>query len=139
MLTADYLVGLVDGEGSFSAALRKPKKSTWHTRIECYFAIKMREDDLALLKKIRKFFSCGSIFFQKEYRANQRDNYRYQVSNKSELAEIIIPFFRNHRLQSKRAKDFHLFCNIVDLALRKEHHTVKGLAHIRRLKEKMHA
>ena len=139
MLKVDYVVGLVDGEGSFSAAMRKPKKATWNTRIECYFAIKMREDDLMLLEKIRKFFGCGSIFFQKEYRTNQRDNYRYQVSNKTELVNIIIPFFKKHQLQSKRVRDFKIFCEIVNMALRKEHHARKGLARIRGLKNQMHA
>src|SRR3989344_4160355 len=106
MLSPDYIVGLVDGEGSFSVFLRKPTKATWNTRVECHFYIKMREDDLALLKKVQTFFNCGSIFFQKEYRRNQRDNYRYQISNKDELKNIIIPFFEKHPLESKREEDF---------------------------------
>ena len=139
MLSADYIVGLVDGEGSFCVYPRKPNKAAWNMRIECHFYIKMREDNLGLLRKVQKFFGCGSVFFQKEYRANQRNNYRYQISDKAKLKNVIIPFFKDHPLQSKRIKDFELFCEILDRALRKEHHTEKGLAYIVRLKQLMHA
>lgn len=139
MLSADYIVGLVDGEGSFCVYPRRPAKATWNTRIECHFYIKMREDDLELLRKVQQFFGCGSIFFQKEYRANQRDNYRYQVSSKAKLKNVIIPFFKKHPLQSKRIRDFKLFCEILDRALRKEHRTEEGLADIVSLKQLMHA
>ncbi len=138
MLSADYITGLVDGEGSFCVYIRKPAKETWNTRVECHFYIKMREDDLPLLQKVRKFFGRGSIFFQKEYRQNQRDNYRYQITNKSDLKNVIIPFFRKQTLQSKRIQDFNLFCKILDCALRKEHKTQAGLKKIMRLKNLMH-
>ena len=138
MLTPDYIVGLVDGEGSFSVFLRKPVRATWNTRVECHFYIKMREDDLELLKKVQTFFKCGSIFFQKEYRTNQRDNYRYQVSDREDLQNIIVPFFKKHPLESKRAQDFELFCEILDCAIRKEHAYKQGLSKILRLKARMH-
>lgn len=138
MLSSDYIVGLTDGEGSFYVFIRKPEKKTWNTRIECHYYIKLREDDLNLLKKVRKFFGCGRIFFQKEYRHNQRDNYRFQISNLEDLRKIIIPFFKFHPLQGKRQKDFELFSEIVALVTNKAHQTKSGLAKIKRLKEKMH-
>lgn len=139
MLKPDYIVGLVDGEGSFSVFLRKPAKATWNTRVECHFYIKMREDDLPLLKKVQKFFRCGSIFFQKEYRKNQRDNFRYQVSNKADLKNVIIPFFKKYPLQSKRIRDFRIFCDIVKLTLAGAHKTSEGIRSVGKLKSKLHA
>lgn len=107
--------------------------------MECHFYIKMREDELPLLKKVRNFFGCGRISFQKEYRANQRDNYRYQISNLHELAVVIIPFFRGHALQSTpRKKDFDLFCRIVRLVGAKAHKTDSGIRKIQQLKSLMH-
>jgi len=138
MLTSDYIVGLSDGEGSFCVYVRKPEKQTWHTRVECHYYIKLREDDKPLLMKVKNFFRCGRVDFQKEYRENQRDNYRYQVSSLRELRETIIPFFERHPLQSKRKKDFSLFCKIVELVVRKDHHTSEGLKKINRLKNRMH-
>jgi hypothetical protein len=138
-LSADYIVGFTDGEGSFCVFIRQPKKQTWNTRVECHYYIKLREDDVGLLRKIKDTLGCGRISFQKEYRENQRDNYRYQVSNLRDLSEIIIPFFKKHQLQGKKKDDFVLFCTIVDLVRNKQHHIPRQLNRIRRLKAKMHA
>lgn len=140
MLSSDYLIGLTDGEGSFCVFIRKPEKSTWKPRVECHFYIKMREDELPLLRKVRKSFGCGRISFQKEYRENQRDNYRYQVSNLQELNSVIVPFFRARYLHSApRRKDFILFSRILRLVNDKKHKTDVGLAKIQKLKLQMHA
>ena len=140
MLSADYIVGLTDGEGSFCVFIRKPEQTTWHTRIECHFYVKMREDELPLLKGVKEFFRCGRISFQREYRKNQRDNYRYQVSNLADLEKIIIPFFEQHRFHSSnRSKDFRIFRKVVRMVFEKKHHARKGLENIISLKRKMHA
>ena len=139
MLSDDYILGLTDGEGSFCVFVRKPEKSTWKSRVECHFYIKMREDELPLLQKVKEFFGCGRISFQKEYRENQRDNYRYQVSNLRELNAIIVPFFRERYLHSSsRRRDFDLFSKILGLVNEKKHKTETGLAKIQKLKSQMH-
>jgi len=141
MLSADYIVGLTDGEGSFSVYLHPPseKHGSINYRVQCRYYIKMREDELPLLKKVEKFWGCGKIYFQKEYRKNQRDNYRFEIFNYQLLKNIVIPFFKKNSLQSKRIKDFKIFCEILNLALAKAHQTRKGLRKIMRLKSKMHA
>ena len=102
-------------------------------------ALKMREDELALLESVRKFFGCGRISFQKEYRQNQRDNYRYQVSNLKDLSTVIIPFFEKNILYSTpRRKDFNLFRQIVALVNSKAHKTNEGFALIQQLKAQLH-
>src|SRR3989344_5751167 len=140
MISADYIVGLTDGEGSFSVFLNPPNKKhgSRNYRVQCRYYIKMREDELPLLEKVKSFWGCGKIYFQREYRENQRNNYRFEIFNYSLLNQIVVPFFKQHPLQSKRKKDFLLFCRILDLALKKEHHTKTGLRKIRKLKEKMH-
>lgn len=139
MLSSDYIVGLTDGEGSFCVFIRKPEKSIWHTRVECHFYIKMRDDELPLLEKVKDFFKCGRISFQKEYRKNQKNNYRYQVSNLNELNTIIIPFFQKQRLYSTpRRKDFYSFRKIVEMVNNQKHKTKKGLHEIQQLKALMH-
>lgn len=137
-LAPDYLVGFTDGEGSFCVFIRNPEKPTWNTRVECHYYVKLREDDIGVLKKIKRFFGLGRISFQKEYRENQRDNYRYQVSNLSDLRSVIIPFFWKYPLQSKKKRDFELLCRIVDMVTRKLHRTPHGLRLIKLLRAKMH-
>lgn len=137
-LSSDYIVGFTDGEGSFCVFVRKPAKPTWNTRVECHYYVKLREDDLNILKKIKSFFGCGIISYQKEYRLNQRDNYRYEISNLPDINRVVIPFFKKHPLRSKRKKDFELFCKIVGLMNNKRHQTKKGLMKIKNLKKQMH-
>ena len=140
MLSTDYIVGLTDGEGSFTVYIRPPKKKgeAKHYRAECHYYLKLREDDLPLLKKVQQFFNCGRISFQKDNRPNHRNNYRFEMSNLKELRKVIIPFFQQHPLQSKRIKDFNLFCKIVKLVLKKEHQTKRGLKRIQQWKLQMH-
>lgn len=141
MLSADYIVGLTDGEGSFSVYLNPPNKKhgSINYRVQCRYYIKMREDDLPLLEKVQRFWGCGKNYFQKEYRKNQRDNYRFEIFNYQQLKDIVVPFFQKHPLESKRIKDFELFCKILDLAMKKAHHTKNGLQQIKKLKKQMHA
>lgn len=140
-LSADYIVGLTDGEGSFTVYLRPPSKweGSIHYRILCRYYIKMREDELPLLEKVQAFWGCGKIYFQREYRANQRNCYRFEIFDWETLRERVVPFFRAHPLESKRIRDFELFCQVLDLAMRKAHWTMSGIAEIQRLKSQMHA
>ena len=141
VLSADYVVGLTDGEGSFTVYLLPPKKAHGSVsyRVQCRYYIKMREDELPLLEKVQRFWGCGKIYFQREYRKNQRDNYRFEIFNYDLLKRVVVPFFKRHPLESKRIKDYELFCQILDLAIAKAHHTKNGLQKIMMLKSKMHA
>ena len=141
ILSADYIVGLTDGEGSFTVYLLPPNKKHGSVsyRVQCRYYIKMREDDLPLLEKVQKCWGCGKIYFQKEYRENQRNNYRFEIFNYESLKKVVVPFFKRHPLESKRIKDFQIFCEVLDLAIAKAHHTKDGLAKIAQLKSQMHA
>lgn len=140
MLSADYIVGLTDGEGSFTIYIRPPnkKQEAKNYRVECHYYIKLREDDLPLLKKVNEFFFCGKISFQKDNRLNHRNCYRFEVTNLKGLKEVVIPFFKQNLLQSKKIKDFNLFCKIVKSVLKKKHQTKDGLKKIRQWKSQMH-
>ncbi len=141
MLTADYIVGLTDGEGSFTAYIRPPKREhgAKSYRIECHYYIKLRDDDRALLEEVKTFFGIGRLSFQRENRPNHHHMYRYEVTNLQELQNRIIPFFERNSLRGMKMKDFELFRHIVHAVIRKEHHTPIGLRRIQRWKSLMHA
>lgn len=145
MLSPDYIAGLTDGEGSFSVFLRYPQKSrskyTRFPRVECHYYIKLREDELPLLKKVRDFFNCGNIYLQKEKRENHRNCYRFEISSYKNIRDVIIPFFKRYPLYSvNRKNDFDLFCRIFEIAANREsrHLTEEKLEIIRELKSQMH-
>lgn len=140
MLSNDYIVGLTDGEGSFTVYIRPPKKEhgSKNHRVECHYYIKLREDDLPLLKKVKAFFKIGRISFQKESRPNHHNNYRYEVTNLKDISDVIIPFFDKNLLQSKRLIDYRLFKKIVKSVLDKKHQKLLGFNQIRQWKSEMH-
>ncbi|KKS37513.1 MAG: hypothetical protein A3G49_00955 [Candidatus Sungbacteria bacterium RIFCSPLOWO2_12_FULL_41_11] len=140
MLSPDYIVGLTDGEGSFTAYIRPPKKEhgSKSYRIECHYYIKLRDDDRLLLENVKKFFRVGRVSFQRENRPNHHHAYRFEVTNLNDLQSVIIPFFEKHKLQSKRITDFELFKKILRAVLRKEHQNKDGLKEIQQWKSKMH-
>jgi hypothetical protein len=141
-LTEDYIVGLVDGEGSFTAFVRNLAQSTERvrrTRIEPRFYLKLIEKDKEVLYALKDYFKCGSVYFQKDVRANHQHCYRYEVFNRTDLEKVIIPFFKRHRLKlSSKANDFNIFCELMERIGQGEHLHERGLRNLRRLKETMH-
>ena len=142
MIKPNYIVGLVDGEGSFTVYIRNPdskKKIKRRVRAEPRFYLKLIEKDKDILYQLKDFFGCGNIYFQKDKRKNHQNCYRYEVTNRNDLRKIIIPFFKEHRLKlvSKR-KDFKIFCRIMGEIEKGKHLTKSGLKKLYELKQHMH-
>ncbi len=141
-LSPDYIVGLVDGEGSFTVYVRDPdsvKKVKRRVTVEPKFYIKLVEKDKEILERVRQFFGCGTVYFQKDTRPNHQHCYRYEVYSKDDLIRSIIPFFKKHQLQfSSKRTDFELFVEMLGIIDRKEHLTDKGLRSLFMLKQHMH-
>lgn len=142
MLSNDYIIGLVDGEGSFTVQIRsinKNKKTQRRAIVEPKFYIKLSEKDKAILFELKRYFNCGNVYFQKDNRPNHSDCYRFEVSNRVSLNEIIIPFFVKNNLKFRsKINDFKIFCKIMELIRNNAHFSESGLNKIRSLKSKMH-
>lgn len=142
MLTQEYVVGLVDGEGSFTAYIKNPDVPTTRKRrvvVEPRFYIKLIERDRNILYKFKKFFGCGNVYFQKDSRPNHQHCYRYEVFNWGELEDIIIPFFKKNRLKfPSKLKDFEIFCDLMKRFKKKEHLHLEGLRNLCKIKAQMH-
>lgn len=138
MVSADYIVGLTDGEGCFYVNVHNSPHYGGGARIDLNFHIKMNERDRLLLEKVKNTFDCGNVYFQKEQRKNHTQCYRYTVgSHKDNIGEII-PFFEKHPLQSaSKQKSFHAFCKIAKIVETKKHLTESGVKQIRKLKARM--
>ena len=89
--------------------------------------------------ELRKFFGCGNVYFQKDERKNHQNCYRYEVANRNDLKDIIIPFFKKYHLKlASKRKDFEIFCRIMKKIEKGEHLTEIGLYNLYKLKQKMH-
>jgi len=136
-LSPDYIVGLVDGEGSFTFRLDlNPKR---RNRMEPRFYLKLRAEDKILLDALQQFFDCGAVYIQRDRRPHHSMCYRYEVGKQKDLREKIIPFFRKFPLKSpSKQRDFRAFCEAIDIVFAGEHFTNEGIEKLAALKEHMH-
>ena len=142
MFTPDYITGLIDGEGSFTVYVCDPnsrKTRKRRVRVEPKFYLKLKEEDKNILFAIKNFFRCGNVYFQKDRRKNHQNCYRYEVTKRQDLIEIIIPFFKKNRLRfASKRKDFDIFCKIMELIMEGKHLKKSGVKEIYRMKKRMH-
>ena len=128
----EYVLGLVDGEGCFNVRVNRQRR---RARIELKFSLKLRHQDKKVLDELQRFFGCGKVYIQNDKRANHSLCYRFEVQNKKEIIEKIIPFFEQNspRLPSRK-RDFELFKQIVELT----QEDFVDLEKIEQLKNQMH-
>ena len=142
LLNPNYIVGLIDGEGSFTVYIKNPAKQLEDGRrvkAEPRFYIKLIEKDKEILYKLKSYFGCGNVYFQKDTRPNHQNCYRYEVTNREDLDKTIIPFFQRNKLNLKsKQKDFEIFCEIMKRIKKKEHLTSSGISKLYLIKQKMH-
>ncbi len=138
-LDPNYIVGLVDGEGSFTVYVNLNKNQNRRVRVEPKFYLKLTEEDKDILYQLQKFFKCGSVYFQKDTRPNHKNCYRYEVYNRDDLNKVIIPFFKKNKLKfSTKKGDFETFCELMEMINRNDHLSTLGLRKIFALKQTMH-
>src|SRR3989344_6624315 len=127
-----YVLGLVNGEGCFNVRVNRQRR---RARVELKFSLKLRHQDKDVLDELQKFFGCGKVYIQNDKRANHSLCYRFEVQNKKEIIEKIIPFFEQNfpRLPSRK-RDFELFKKIAGLAK----NDPVNLEKIKQFKEQMH-
>ena len=85
---ADWLVGFTEGDGSFSVSITK-------YQIRVIFCITQNHLDKSLLLAIKDWFNCGHLY------PSRKDNtINYTVQKRSDITNIIVPFFEKHPLRT---------------------------------------
>ena len=137
-----WVVGFVDGEGSFIVTIFHHPKSRmkygWQVFPE--LVVTQRATNLNALEEIQKVLGCGNICKSKEKGeyGHKEPLYRYAVRSIKELNEKVIPFFEKNRLQSKSKKeDFKKFTKILRMMRKSQHLKWKGLVKIAQIAQTM--
>ena len=91
---ANYIVGFVDGEGSFNISFIKRSDYKYNIKISPSFNISQK--DKKILEWIRVVFNCGTI------RDRGDGVFYYEVQDIQSLKEVIIPFFNKYHLYERR-------------------------------------
>jgi hypothetical protein len=134
---AYWLSGFVDGEGCFSVSIYRnvTMKLGWQVFPE--FTISQNACETSLLMRIRTYFGGGSVVLNKRYDNHHHHMCKYVVRNIDMITRVIIPFFKRNPLRTHKCDDFLKFCSIIELIVRKNHLTPKGLARIAMISAKM--
>ena len=114
-LTNEWISGFVDGEGCFNIEKFKPFNNTRKKVLEGTqgmhsdlllrhrFIVSQDKKSLNVLYGLKRKFKCGTV--QKAGTMTMA----FQVSKKSHLENIIIPFFQKYGLKTTKRESFRLF------------------------------
>lgn len=106
-LDPNYIAGFTGADGSFS--ITKPSLVGKWPNYDANFRIHQDIRDKALLEKMQDRLTCGKIHVMKDGMCN------LSVRNKSELANIVIPFFDQYKLNVQKQADFYQFKTAVQI------------------------
>lgn len=131
-LEPSWIVGFVDGEGCFSVSLHRNERYAMRSfgwQINPTFHLYQHQRHRDVLDAVRHHFhGVGRI----APKGPGSSVLTYSVQRRTDVADIVIPFFERHPLLVK-AHDFRLFADIVDGLRKGEHFTATGFDRLVRL------
>ena len=124
VLTDEYIAGLVQADGSFSAVLcRRTKQNNHRYQIDLKFTLKLgrSEPNKNLILEIKnKLHNKGNFIFYK-------NTIKYQITNQNDLLNVVIPFFMKHHLRGDKLLSFLRFKYISAVIFTKSHLNDKNI------------
>ncbi|MBU0579202.1 LAGLIDADG family homing endonuclease [Patescibacteria group bacterium] len=136
-LPPNYICGFVDGEGCFTIVISKHKTKKLGLDARLHFEIELRADDEEILRSIQDTLGCGHIYHINYDKYGWAPHVELKVSSIKDIRDKIIPFFRKHKLLTKKRHSFELFSQAAELFYTKEHLTMKGINKLKAIRVKM--
>lgn len=132
-----WIVGFTDGEGCFTVSIFRNATTRFGWQVFPEFVITQGKKSLPALEIYLKYFGCGKIFVNTRYDNHHEHLYRYCVRSLDDLHGTIVPFFRKHPLRTAKQNDFKIFVRIIEMMMRKKHHSMSGMRLIAKNIERM--
>ena len=132
-LTAQWIVGFVDGEGCFHVGINQNQAMRLGVQVLPEFTVVQHEVDEQVLHALKEYFGCGVV------RVNHGTRLSYRVRGQANLRDRIIPFFEKHKLKTRKRVDFEKFRKVILLIEKGEHLEPEGLEKIRKIKRSMNS
>jgi len=138
-----WVIGFVDGEGCFSIGfVRQPQRTNrrgYRTgyQVSHRFAVTQGVKSIGCLERLQGFFGVGRVFRSQRHDNHREDLAQYVVDRRTELIEVIIPFFGKHPMLSAKQGDFQKFATCMSLVESGRHLTPDGLAEIAEIAQTM--
>ena len=127
-----WLIGFVEGEGSFMITIQESKSKKTTDNIGLRFTITQHSKDSVLLDNISKYLGCGKLYFG-------RDEVNLLVSTFSDINLKIRSLFNKYPLLGTKNKDYLDFCKVAELMKSKDHLTKEGIEEIKGIKSNMNS
>jgi hypothetical protein len=130
IITAWFITGFTDGEGTFGVYfIKKNKNLKLGMTFIPLFQIGVHKKDEELLKEIKEvgFKGIGSITYNK-------DMAFFKVQSLKDILTVVIPHFDKYPLMTQKRADYLLFREIAIKMSRREHLKIEGIQEILNLK-----
>ena len=122
----NYIAGFVDGEGSFHVAIQMNPSTKLKWQIVPEFHVSQHAASRNVLDLMCHAFDCGYV--KPNHRLNSKDEtFVFVVRSRLDLANKVIPFFREYSLRTSKKDDFEIFSKIVSRMQEGEHKNRNGL------------
>ena len=128
-----WLVGFTDGEGAFTVSILKNSTSKTGWQVFPEFIVTQGEKSKDVLYLFKDYLKCGNIYLNRRFDNHNENLYRFCVRSLLDLRLKVIPFFQRNPLLSHKAKDFSIFCQVMELIERRYHLNLDGLNQIAQL------
>lgn len=132
-INPNYIVGFIDGEGSFNITISKDIKRSSNHRVVCEMHITQNIHSIKVLETIRDYFDCGIIKVDN----NITNTMKYQVNSYKDIANKIIPFFDKYPLLTSKYLNYMNFKEAINMMIEKEHLMTEGIIKMQDLANKM--
>lgn len=132
-----YVVGFIDGEGSFSVSVGKHKTLRRGFEVRAEFEIELRADDKEILERILITIGCGKIYDCSYERYGWYPHVKYKITSVKDMRDYLFPFLDTYRLQAKKAATYAFFREIVMMVCNKQHLSDQGYDEILMLREEI--
>lgn len=126
-----WLIGFVEGEGSFMVIIQESKSKKTTDNISLRFVITQHSKDSVLLDNISNYLGCGICYCS-------RNEVNLTVSTFSDINKII-SLFNKYPLLGTKKEDYLDFCKVAELIKSKDHLTKQGIENIKRIKSNMNS
>jgi hypothetical protein len=137
LLSAEWIVGFVDGEGCFSVPIFRQRSTRIGWQVQPTFAVTQGESSGDVLEAMVKFFGCGAVFRNARKDNHKEDLLRYVVTSQDDLRSVIVPFFEQHPLRTSKRANFDKFVVVLHLMAQRRHLSVDGLMEVAAIVETM--
>lgn len=126
-LSLDYIMGLFEGDGSFTIQLKPNLSHKTGKQVILIFEIHQHVIDIDLLKAISLYLNAGKVEIGRKIGDTENWVYRLRISKQKEILSILLPILKNQKMMlNKRELDKILFINACTIVKDKKHKNLEG-------------